>query len=185
MLHKIVRDLIEEGTAANVHFQTWWALRNLALPDYYDTMNHYEYVDFFHASNSGHYKLFYIALSKIYDPNVKASGIRGLKVALDRAGKADLCEYIDKKMANVSSVVVKLMKIRNQSVGHNQTDITRQKVYKVNGISPDQIRELIDITCSVINHVALKLDIPDFIFESDRVEQATLKMLQTLKAGRT
>lgn len=184
MINKIVRDLIEEGIAANVHFQTWWALRNLALPEYYDTMNDFEYVDFFHASNAGHYKLFFIALSKIFDPDAKTSGIRGLKLALDVAGKTDLREYVETELANDSFVVAKIMKIRNQSVGHNQADMTRQKVYNVNGVTPDQIRDIIKKTSSVINHVAQKLDISDTIFESDRAEQATLKMLRALKAGR-
>jgi hypothetical protein len=58
MLHKIISDLIEEGKSAKAHFQIWWTLLNLALPDYYETMNDMEYVDFFHAINSGNYKLF-------------------------------------------------------------------------------------------------------------------------------
>ena len=82
-LDKVIRDLIDEGIAAKAHFQTWWALRNVALPTYYETMNHYEYVDFFHASNSGHYKLISISLSKIFDPDAKTSGIRSLKNALE------------------------------------------------------------------------------------------------------
>ena len=62
----ILADLSDEGGAARAHFHTWWALRNLALPDFYETMSDYTYVDFFHASNAGHYKLFFLALSKIF-----------------------------------------------------------------------------------------------------------------------
>jgi hypothetical protein len=51
----ITEHLIEEGIAARAHFQVWWALRNLALPRFLPAMDHSAYVDFFHASNSGHY----------------------------------------------------------------------------------------------------------------------------------
>ena len=180
MLDKIIRDLIDEGIAARVHFQIWWALRNLALPDYYEAMNQYEYVDFFHASNSGHYKLFFIALSKIFDPDAKTSGIRSLKNALEDAGRSDLKNYIEAETANLTTLVQKVMKIRNQSVAHNQTDLSRRKVYKINGVSPNQIRELIDKTAKIINHVASQLGISNTIFKSDRAERATLKMLVTL-----
>lgn len=185
LLNKIIRDLIDEGTAAKAHFQVWWALRNVALPDYYETMNHKEYVDFFHASNSGHYKLIFIALSKIFDPDEKTSGIRSLKKALEDTGRPDLKRYVESEMANLATLVQKLMKIRNQSVGHNQTDLSRVKVYKINGVSPNQIRDLIEKTCKVINHVAHQLGISNTIFESTRAEQATLKMLETLRRGRT
>ena len=78
-LNKIVTDLIEEGIASKAHFQTWWALRSLALPDYLDTMNDLEYVDFFHASNSGHYKLIFVTLSKIYDIDPKTSQVNSIE----------------------------------------------------------------------------------------------------------
>ncbi len=184
MLSKIIGDLIDEGAAARAHFQVWWTLRNLALPDYYKTMNHKEYVDFFHASNSGHYKLFFIALSKIFDPDAKTSGIRSLKIALGDAGRADLKNYVESEMANLTTLVQKVMKIRNQSVAHNQTDLPRRKVYKINGVSANQIRELIEKTSKVINHVAHQLGISNTIFESDRAERATLQLLATLQKGR-
>lgn len=75
----ITLQLIEEGVAARVHFQVWWALRNLALPKYLLAMNDLTYVDFFHASNSGHYKLFFLALSKIFDRDSRVAGINGFK----------------------------------------------------------------------------------------------------------
>lgn len=75
----ITEELIEEGMAARAHFQVWWTLRNLALPQYLSTMNNLDYVDFFHASNSGHYKLFFISLSKIFDRDDRVSGVKALR----------------------------------------------------------------------------------------------------------
>lgn len=56
------------------------ALRNLAIPKFLPTMNNLEYVDFFHASSAGHYKLFVLALSKI------GGGMRILSHASSKGG---------------------------------------------------------------------------------------------------
>lgn len=184
MLHKIISDLIEEGKSAKAHFQIWWTLLNLALPEYYDAMNDKEYVDFFHATNSGNYKLFYISLSKIYDPDANTSGMRSLKTALEKNGRTDLKQYVESETANLTELVQKVMKIRNQAVGHNQKDLSRKKVHEINGITPNQIQELIEKTANIINYVARELDINNTIFESNRAEKATLKMLNTLSKGR-
>jgi hypothetical protein len=58
-------------------------------------------------------------------------------------------------------------------------------VYKLNGITPNQIRALIDETTGAINHIARELGITNTIFESDRGERATLRMLETLERGNT
>jgi len=65
--HKIFSLLFEEASAASSYFHTWWALRNLAMPQYLHTMDHHEYVDFFHASNSGFFTLTFVSLAKIFD----------------------------------------------------------------------------------------------------------------------
>ena len=184
-LQTILFSLIEEGTAAKAHFQVWWALRNLALPDYYETMNQSQYVDFFHASNSGHYKLFYIALSKIYDRDEKSTGIRLLKERLTEYGYNDLSQYVDKELSPNTATVARIKKIRNQSIAHSQSNISRAEIYDQNEITPNQIRELIEKTCMVINIVAQKLDESNCIFESNRLEKATLEMLSALERGRT
>jgi hypothetical protein len=184
-LQKIIYDLIEEGIAARAHFQTWWALRNLALPKYYKVMNDYGYVDFFHASNSGHYKLIFIALSKIYDRDPRTSGLRSLKAALAEAGCSDLESYVDTNLALHENLVARVSKIRSQSIAHNQKDLPRTKVYKINGVTPNQIRLLIEDTCKVINHVGRELGLNNLIFDSDRGERAVLNLLETLEKGRT
>jgi len=87
---EIAKVLIEEGIAARGHFQVWWALRNLALPRFYETMNNHEYVDFFHAANSSNYKVFLLALSKIFDRDTRVAGLSRLRRLLNEEGKPEL-----------------------------------------------------------------------------------------------
>ena len=184
-LFSVITSIIEDCKAANAHFQVWWVLRSLALPDYYDTMNEHRYVDFFHASNSGHYKLFYIALSKIYDRNERAVGIRELKKKLIESDYIDLAQYIDKELTPNTDLVKKIKTIRNQSIAHNQVGLSRTEVYKSNEITPNQIKAIIDKTIDVINTVSEDIGVNNLIFNNDRLERATFEMLKTLEKGRT
>ena len=80
-------------------------------------------------------------------------------------------------------IVKKVMAIRNKSVVHNEHGITRSEVYELNGVTPNQLRDLIDVTCKSINEAASGLGINNPIFDSDRAERATLNMLETLAKG--
>ena len=75
------------------------------------------------------------------------------------------------------------MRIRNKAIVHNDRDYPRAKVYKVNGITPNQIKDVIDKVCDVINHVAVELGYSNIIFEGARLEDATLNVLKVLRRG--
>jgi hypothetical protein len=175
--------LIEEGSKARVHFQVWWTLRNLALPKYYNAMTDNSYVDFFHAANSGHYTLFLLSLAKLFDRDSRAAGIRGLKHALRTEGKAATALAVASAIKPHEATVKSVMGIRNKSVVHNEHAISLQKVYKIHGVTPKQLRALIDAACSAVNLAARDLGIVNRVFEGNRAEQATLKMLETLAHG--
>ncbi len=181
----MVEVLIEEGIAARSHFQVWWVLRKLAIPRFLPTMNNLEYVDFFHASNAGHYKLYILALSKIFDRDDRVAGLRELRRALKDEGRNDLGQYIGSQLNPFRARITAITSIRSQSLVHNERTLPRAKVYKINGITPNQIRTLIDKTCDTINYVARELGISNTIFESDRGERATIRMLETLERGNT
>jgi len=181
----IIEVLNEEGIAAHAHFQVWWVLRNLAIPRFLPTMNNLEYVDFFHASSAGHYKLFLLALSKIFDRDTRVSGLRELRRALEQEGCNDLAVYIGKELNPLRKHISAIIGIRNQSLVHNERVLPRTKVYQINGVTPNQIRSLIDKTTKAINYVASELGITNTIFDSDRAQRATIRMLETLQRGST
>ncbi len=180
---EIAKVLIEEGIAARGHFQVWWALRNKALPRFYETMNNYEYVDFFHASNAGHYKVFFLALSKIFDRDTRVAGLREFRRVLTEDGRPDLADYIEQSLLPFHDKIKAVLGIRNQSLVHNERALPGEKVYEINGVTSNQISELIDVTCKIINDVATELGINNTIFDSDRGIRATLRMLEVLERG--
>ena len=75
------------------------------------------------------------------------------------------------------------MNIRNRSLVHNEFAIARRRVYKLNGVTPNQLRALIEAVCSSIRVAALDLGLSETIFDSDRFERATMSMLESLEKG--
>jgi hypothetical protein len=175
--------LIGEGYKARAHYQVWWALRNRALPKYLAAMNDDAYVFFFHLANSGHYTLFLLSLSKIFDRDNRVAGIKELKRALRAEGKTNIANEIARMLKPHEKNVRSVMGIRNRSVVHNEYAVSIEKVYQMNGVTPNQLRDLIDATCQAINLAARDLGISARIFDNDSTERATLKMLEVLAMG--
>jgi hypothetical protein len=181
---QILETLIEEAFSAKANFQTWWALRNLALPDYYETMNDSTYRDYFQLANGAHYKLFFLALSKLFDNDKRATSISRLKQALRVEGYTHSADELEQALCANMPSVERIIGIRNKAIVHNQAGISRQQVYEINGITPDEIRRLIELTCNILNDTARALGMTSIIFEGNRHETSVLEMLRTLERGR-
>lgn len=181
---EILQHLIDETNVARAHYQVWWALRNLALPEFYDTMNDHRYVRFFHASNSGHYKLIFVALGKIYDSDTRSAGIRELKTALRADMHASVAEKLDADLSAATSQVSRLLTIRNRTVLHNEHSILREQVYQLDGgIKANEIWDLIETTTQAINSVADALGYSFRVSVGKPYEGATMAMLERLRRG--
>lgn len=174
----ILVQLMEEGSAARAHFQVWWALRNLAIPQYLPTMDNH--ADFFIGTSAAHFKSFFLALSKIFDRDLRASGVSNLKDALRFEGYSKIADDFEHAIEPLTLLVKRVMSVRNRAVVHSESGFPRDKVYELYGVSPNEIRSLIDSTCGAINNVAQGLGITNIIFDNDRLERKTLEMLKRL-----
>lgn len=184
--HEIIHALVEEGNVAKAHCQVWWALRNLALPKFYPDMNDESVRLFFHASNSGHYKLMFIALGKICDSDSRASGLRSLKDALRREGQATLAGQLEADLAPISTLVEKVLLLRNRTIVHNEQDLSREQAYKLNGgVNANEVRQVINSLGEAINSAAEAIGYPNRVAVGDGFERATLKLLEMLRAGQS
>jgi len=177
--------LFEEASAASRYFHTWWALRNLAIPAYLPVMNDYEYIDFFHASNSGFLTLAFVSLSKIFDRDTRAVGMKGLREALAAEGHTAEAEAVKNQLSPHKDLVGRILGIRNKSVSHNQADLSLDEVYETYRVTPNEIRELINDVCAVMNMVAKALGSTNSISDGSRHEKAVIKLLEALERGRT
>lgn len=177
--------LFEEASAARGYFHTWWALRSLAIPAYLPAMNVHEYVDFFHACNSGFLTLAFISLSKIFDRDTRTVGIKGLRKALAAEGHTAEAETIKSQLNPHKDLVGRILGIRNKSASHNQADLSLDEVYEKYRVTPDEIRQLINDVCAVMNMVAKALGSTNSISDGSRHEKAVIRLLEALERGRT
>lgn len=174
--------LFDEAASARAHFHTWWTLQNLASSEFKHTMNNHEIVDFFHVAFAGNYNLIFISLAKFFDRDDRSVGISKFRKELRREGHDELATSIESALHPIASDVRKILNIRNRSIGHNE-EISKQRVYELNGITPNEIRSVIDAVCDVMNDVAAHLGIGNSISEGARLEKATLSMLAQLRNG--
>jgi hypothetical protein len=172
--------LIEEANVAEAHFQTWWALRNRALPEFYEVMNESSVREFFIASATGHFKLIFVALGKIFDSDTRAASVRTLRLELEKDGHGQIAVELGQALAASTEVIEKILAIRNRSVVHNESSIPRDKVYELHGVSANEIRAAIDALGTALNNVAQALRYPARVSVSNSFEEATLTMLRML-----
>lgn len=183
---EILHSLIEEANAAKAHYQVWWALRNLALPDFYSTMNNEKIRLFFHASNSGSYKLIFVALGKIFDTDTRASGLRSLKAALRLEGHSAVARSLETQLDAVAPLITRIMSLRNRTIIHNENNLSRQQAYMLNGgITANNVRDVISAVGDAINDVADAIRCPIRVTVGNGFERATLAMLDKLRVGQT
>jgi hypothetical protein len=81
-LRNILYKIIDSHTAATAHYQIWFTLRNKALPEFFQTMNNQDYLDFFHAANSGNFKLMFVEIGNLFDSDSRSSSVANLKKCL-------------------------------------------------------------------------------------------------------
>ncbi len=182
-----ISDSIESGTA---FYQIWFTLRGKgkALPEYYDDMDDYRYVDFFHAINAGTYRLMFIELGCLFDTDSRAASIRNLKSKLIEINRKDLVSYIDNQLSPYSDMVKKIITIRSKLIAHKELGAFSEDVHSKNGIIPNKINDLLKVCCLLINDLHEKLFGKNGVFcaaETERFEEATFKLLSVLRQGRS
>jgi hypothetical protein len=188
-LKALLKRVSDSANAAQAHYQIWFALRGegKALPSYYDVMNDYRYVDFFHAINSGNYKLMYIELGCLFDSDSRSASIRNLKIELENSGLNNLVEKINITLSKYSELVSKIITIRSKLIAHKEIGVTSTELHAKHGIIPDKIGELIKDCCFLINEIHDEITGENSLIAgvTDRFDRATFGLLEVLKNGRS
>ncbi|MES3007564.1 MAG: hypothetical protein V4751_07325 [Pseudomonadota bacterium] len=188
-LQKLLRRIADSLNAAQAHYQIWFTLRGdgKALPDYYDEMDDYRYVDFFEASNAGHYKLMYIELGCLFDSDTRAASIRNLKEKLKKLGRSDLVSKIENELAPFTQLVSNIIVIRGKLIAHKEIGADSKDVHAAFSVVPDRICDLIGKSCTLIDSIHKELfgQSESIAFETDRFEKATFELLNVLRRGRS
>lgn len=85
--------------------------------------------------------------------------------------------------AEAKPLWVKVGVLRNNAFGHRSDSKTIEEIFKEAGITPNQLKKLIDLTKRLLNTITRALDGTVHAFNLAATE-ATLKVLQDLKERR-
>ena len=190
-LEELLKRIGQSVTAAYAHYEMWFTLRGegKALVDHYSEMNDHRYVDFFHAVNSGSYKLIFIELGCLFDTDDRSASIRNLKVKLAKLGRSDLVQRIDQRLEGYGGLVSNILTIRSKLMAHKEVGASSEAVHKKYGVVPNDIKALIEECCGTINEVreqATGSNQPAHCATTTgRFEDATFGLLNVLRNGRS
>ena len=142
----------QEASAARAFYYTWWAL-NCARGDTQlsNTMNNSYYVDFFSLALAGTFRLVFVSLGAVFDTNLKTMCMHHLIRILPK-DDSDRLKILCKKHQNT---IEGIWKIRSKTIAHNDPE-TVGSVFCEAGVTPNQIKGLIDDTCEEINAIATR-----------------------------
>jgi hypothetical protein len=177
---KVFLDLFESAMEARAHWQAWWAIANQARPELVPRMNRFP--DFFLVTERAHFNCIFVNLAHLFDKRRDVSSLeRYLKLAENLYSPSERKEIhlrIDKHKATIESVIA----IRNSVIAHKNAGMTEKQVFKSAELKPRMIGTLVDEIASILNFFAEREGMSNRVFVSDRVTEATLGVIKSIRA---
>ena len=188
-IHHVFQRVQEEAMKSCAYFHTWWSLDQRGLSEYRSTINELMYVDFFRSAYSGFFDLFFVSLSKLFDRTQSGDqevlGFKKLRETLNQHGFTEEAQLIKQRLEPKEEVIKRIRGIRNKAISHNEAALTREAVFDLYPVTPNEIRELIHEIRDVLNEVGRRIDYPNGISDGERSERAVIAVLETLRRGRS
>ena len=155
-------------------------------PKYVKVMNRYH--GFFRASISAQFTAMLLTLSKVLDKNTKNNRI-SIYSLLKSAEKHKLIEpaklqKIKNDLNGTDEMFRKLQVLRNNQFAH-LGNLDSKKAFRIAGISPNDLKKLIDLSIDILQSIYHAYGRPDFAFDyhSKKDTYSLLNDLQESKAN--
>lgn len=178
-------DALRHGAnVATLNYDIWWVYKSKEhRPVYVSTMNNY--IGFFDTSLHAHFVALLVALYPMYETRRDTINIPRLLRILDaeRQIPANVLAKANAIYAEAKPLWVKVGVLRNNAFGHRSDSKTIEAIFKEAGITPNQLKKLIDLTKRLLNTVSRALDGTVHAFNLAATE-ATLRLLQDLRGRR-
>src|SRR5690606_19858252 len=123
-----------------------------------------------------------------FDPDSRAASFRNLKTALEAKGRNELAARVTDRLAPFSLLVSSALTIRSKLIAHKEIGVTSEDVHKTNGVVPNEIGQLLKVSCELINELDAELfgdNGSRRASVTDRFERATFSLLEVLRNGRS
>ena len=159
-----VKDAI---VAASEHRSIHYVLTNADdRPEYANVMN--RYLGFFRASISAHFTSLLLTLSKALEKNTESSvSIYSLVASAEKYNlvESSALAEIKEELDNLDELVGKVRILRDKLFAHLQNGLNAEDVFRCAGITPNEIKRLIDLSIEILRKIYYSYNRGDFAFE--------------------
>lgn len=165
----------------SLNYDVWWAFKSKENRERYtDTMN--RYVSFFTTGINAHFVALLIPLYRLYENKDDTYNIPNLLDYLRQDGRLplDVIVKLDGLKARAAPLWKKVKILRNRAFGHRSRAHTTEELFQEASITPDNIKELIDISKEFLNEISHLWQHDTHVFNADAAKDTT-RLLSDLK----
>lgn len=179
---RYIEELRDTVRVAWLNYEIWWVYKSSdTRPEYVETMNRYTL--FFQTSIHAHFVALLVAFYRLYETRNDTYNIPTfLKLLRGHGSIPDAkIQELDTLYAEAKPLWVKVNILRNKAFGHRSKAHTVSEVFKEAGVTPNDLRDLAEVTKKLLNAATLAWANNAHAFNlSSRAD--TLALLQDLKS---
>ncbi len=169
---------------ASSNYEIWWVyIGGETRRLYIDDMN--DYVDFFRSSIHAHFVATVIALYRLYESRNDTYNIpRFLYHCREKKLLDDtVIKNFEIEVRSVKPIWKKVNILRNKAFAHRTQELSLDDVFSEAGITPNQIRDLIENSKFFLNKLSTELGLETHAFNLS-TKGSVIALLETLKRDR-
>ena len=145
-------------------YELWWTyLQVKSKTEYFHVLLNFK--DFFEITARAYISNLVISLYKLYDGGNKVLNIGSLIKETENILDSNEKQHIQGLMNKAKPIWGKVAKLRSNLFAHRSNQLTRDEIYKMAQITPNQLRDLIDLSLEILNVISAKLHEPIGKFE--------------------
>src|SRR5437868_4343944 len=142
-----IRTASELLKRARIFFDVWWLYEGQATRSgILDAMN--EFPDYFRFDSHAQFVAHIVHMAMLYEGRGDTTNLYALKKELIARLDAKALASLDQLFANAQPIEKKVRILRNNVFAHRSARITYDDVFKMAKVTPDQLRELTQISQS-------------------------------------
>jgi len=165
---------------AKSSYEIWWILVGPERPKYVNTLN--QYLSFFSPTIDAHDHTLIISLFKLFDKGKQTMNIHRLIKLVkkdDIISNSDFSE-IEEKYNRALVIWEKVKILRNKYYAHQAFDLNIKELYRQAKITPDEFKELIDLTTNIMNTISSQYNRTQTAYNMLSADEHTYQVLDKL-----
>lgn len=153
-INSYIEDLRHAVTIASLSHEVWWVcMEGESQKKYAKLINRYSL--FFQTSTHAHFVALVITLHRLYENNPKTVNVPHLVKLIKqcRPFSLEAEKLISDLLFTTEPYVNKIAILRNNVFGHSSARLTSREAFARAGLSPNQVKQLLDTSKSLLNEI--------------------------------